>query len=285
LHHAFSQIHPFQDGNGRIARLLASFVLIKGGLFPLSIDRGDRSKYIDALESADNHEYQPLVDVFADNQISSIERALNWKTVEYSVGYGNVLDAFNEKLTDYRATEAERQNKRILNNMNSIFEEIRRQTVRIKEDMINRFDSTTVIDLSYCAPGESSGYYYNEQIIDYANLNKYYVNLSLSKCWVGVFLKIDSTKKYRIVLSLHHYGYDNSAFALGAFLSRAIPDIEGTRSKGASSPGPKYTDISLGIPPLTISSTKDTSEMISSIRQQVEISIMAALAYIANELG
>ncbi|MDR3602618.1 MAG: Fic family protein [Desulfosporosinus sp.] len=28
LHHVFVQIHPFQDGNGRIARLLTSFVLI-----------------------------------------------------------------------------------------------------------------------------------------------------------------------------------------------------------------------------------------------------------------
>jgi Fic family protein len=36
LHHSFVQIHPFQDGNGRLARLLASFVLIKDGLFPLT---------------------------------------------------------------------------------------------------------------------------------------------------------------------------------------------------------------------------------------------------------
>ena len=120
LHHAFSQIHPFQDGNGRIARLLASFILIKEGLFPLSIDREDRTKYIDALESADNGKYQLLIDVFADNQISSIERALNWKTVEYSSGYGNVLDAFDKKLAVYRATDAKRENKRVLSNMISI---------------------------------------------------------------------------------------------------------------------------------------------------------------------
>ena len=285
LHHAFSQIHPFQDGNGRIARLLASFILIKAGLFPLSIDRDDRSKYIDALESADKRKYQPLVEVFADNQISSIERSLNWKTVEYSAGYGNVLDVFDKKLADYRATEAERRNKRVISNMANIFEEIKRQMEKIKDDMTHRFDSATVIDLSFCVPGGTTDYYYNKQIIDYASLNNYYVNLSLGKCWVGVFLKIDSTKKYRILLSLHHYGYDNSAFAIGAFLSRAIPDIEGNRSKDAPSSGSKYTDISLGIPPLTISSTKDVSEMISSIKQQVEISIMAALAYIANELG
>lgn len=113
LHHAFVQIHPFQDGNGRIARLVASFVLIKEGLFPLSIDRDDRTKYIDALENADKRIYQPLIDVFAGNQISSIERALNWKTVEDSAGYDSILNVLSEKLTDYRAAVAEQQKKHI----------------------------------------------------------------------------------------------------------------------------------------------------------------------------
>ena len=39
LHHRFTQIHPFQDGNGRVARALASLVLIRVGLFPLVVNR------------------------------------------------------------------------------------------------------------------------------------------------------------------------------------------------------------------------------------------------------
>src|SRR5205807_5503511 len=35
LHHRFTQIHPFQDGNGRIARALASLVFLRAGWFPL----------------------------------------------------------------------------------------------------------------------------------------------------------------------------------------------------------------------------------------------------------
>ena len=49
FHHAFTTIHPFQDGNGRMARLLASLVLIKDGLFPLTVRRQDRKEYIDRL--------------------------------------------------------------------------------------------------------------------------------------------------------------------------------------------------------------------------------------------
>ncbi len=50
LHHRFTQIHPFQDGNGRLARAIASLVLIKHGLFPLVVTRDDRTAYLDALE-------------------------------------------------------------------------------------------------------------------------------------------------------------------------------------------------------------------------------------------
>lgn len=64
LHHAFTQIHPFQDGNGRVARVLASLVLIKGGLPPFTVVRQMRGRYIQALESADRGNSFPLVQFF-----------------------------------------------------------------------------------------------------------------------------------------------------------------------------------------------------------------------------
>lgn len=72
LHHRFTQIHPFQDGNGRVARALASIVFLKRGLFPLVIRDSDRKAYIGALEKADGGEMKPLCDLFARNQRGSI---------------------------------------------------------------------------------------------------------------------------------------------------------------------------------------------------------------------
>ena len=35
LHHRFGQIHPFQDGNGRVARALATMIFLRAGFVPL----------------------------------------------------------------------------------------------------------------------------------------------------------------------------------------------------------------------------------------------------------
>ena len=76
LHHRFTQIHPFQDGNGRLARAISSLILIRAGLFPLTIHRDYRSEYISALEKADAGDISQLIRLFADRQKSALLNAL-----------------------------------------------------------------------------------------------------------------------------------------------------------------------------------------------------------------
>ncbi len=83
LHHAFAQIHPFQDGNGRVARGLASLVLVKAGLAPLTVTRDMHPRYIRSLEAADEGRPQPLIDFFESaiyRQIVSLWRVLEVRT-------------------------------------------------------------------------------------------------------------------------------------------------------------------------------------------------------------
>lgn len=76
LHHRFTQIHPFQDGNGRVARTLASLIFLRDNWFPLTIDRDQRIPYIDALEEADKGDLAPLAELFASNQSTELGKAL-----------------------------------------------------------------------------------------------------------------------------------------------------------------------------------------------------------------
>jgi Fic family protein len=75
LHHRFAQIHPYQDGNGRVARSLASLAFIKGGWFPVVVTRDDRTRYIDALEVADEGDLRSLISFFADVQKRALFQA------------------------------------------------------------------------------------------------------------------------------------------------------------------------------------------------------------------
>jgi prophage maintenance system killer protein len=75
LHHRFTQIHPFADGNGRVARAIASLVFIGAGWFPLIVQREDWSRYIEALEKADNGDLRSLVAMFIEAQRNAIIQA------------------------------------------------------------------------------------------------------------------------------------------------------------------------------------------------------------------
>jgi Fic family protein len=51
MHIAFSSIHPFFDGNGRLARLIANIPLLKNGFLPIIISNEDRQEYIELLST------------------------------------------------------------------------------------------------------------------------------------------------------------------------------------------------------------------------------------------
>ena len=68
FHHRLVQIHPFPNGNGRHARLMADLLVMRlgGGRFSwgresLRDDGALRQRYIAALQAADNHDIGPLL--------------------------------------------------------------------------------------------------------------------------------------------------------------------------------------------------------------------------------
>ena len=77
LHHRFVQIHPFQDGNGRVARWLATLVYVQAGWLPLVVRNAERTEYFGALEQADGGSLKPLVDYFGKLQRRVLLRALS----------------------------------------------------------------------------------------------------------------------------------------------------------------------------------------------------------------
>lgn len=52
VHNQFVYVHPFNDGNGRVARLIFNFILIKHGYFPIIFYNDEKQRYYSNLRSA-----------------------------------------------------------------------------------------------------------------------------------------------------------------------------------------------------------------------------------------
>ena len=73
LHYRFILIHPFDDGNGRIVRLLLNYVLMRLGYPPFVIKNRDKETYFTALQKADTGNIDALTVYIAKTLVSWLE--------------------------------------------------------------------------------------------------------------------------------------------------------------------------------------------------------------------
>lgn len=73
FHYKFIRIHPFDDGNGRTARILMNFILMKFGFPPVIIKTEDKANYFAALQFADAGNIEAFITYIAQNLNRSLE--------------------------------------------------------------------------------------------------------------------------------------------------------------------------------------------------------------------
>ena len=202
LHHRFTQIHPYQDGNGRLARALTALVLLRAGLLPVVIDRDLRTEYIAALESADQSDLTPLAELFARLQRNAILQALSVEFQARVTGTSTVIAALTVKLEKRNSAELS-----VLRHANSIAEELRgiaektvaRSLAELESALRQLGAPVTEMNPNQPLP------WFKEEVRRVASEAQKFANLSEDHSAVSglISIKLESLK---FIVSLHHVG-------------------------------------------------------------------------------
>jgi len=214
LHHRFTQIHPFQDGNGRVARALASLVFLKAGWFAPVVRREDRDSYLDALELADRGDLGRLVSLFVKIQKRSLLQALSISdAVQRADRASDVVALIGEKSTSlHRQSRAETERlamelqiattQRLGSLVADLSKAVGQGTFRFFNDDNNQH------------PDEKS-HWFRFQVLETAKDLDYFADLSSFHHWARLCLRNDETAQ--ILISMHGVGrFNPSAVGVSA---------------------------------------------------------------------
>lgn len=216
LHHAFVQIHPFQDGNGRVARALASIDFIRAGLFPLLVDRTDFAKvYIPALEKADAGDLGTLVRYFGDCQKRMLLKAIS--EAEAAIGpaenFAAVLDAARQKVAlqrPLRSSERDQMAARLGRFQREVEKGLGLTARRVQTEV-------TGIRAVVTASRPPTEDMYEAELLEYADAHGYWADLREERAWVR--LQLQDGGRTDLVVTLHFVGNPSpGVLAAGLFL-------------------------------------------------------------------
>ncbi len=241
VHHRFAQIHPYQDGNGRVARALANLVLVKHELFPVVITRDQRPQYIDALEQADAGNLKPLTRLFAEIEKKTILEAISLppdSEIQMSTAVlDDVTNAIGSKLRKRR--EKVRQQLRAVDSVaedlqTSLLEHMRELAHSVVSQLAESAELRAGIQVIPGGPlhlynGRPTEHWYHFQVFKTAQETKQRVNFDEHHYFVRTQISGEDIPWLTFVISFHHIGQELSGIIeVTAFAEILYPRTEET---------------------------------------------------------
>lgn len=248
LHHRFTQIHPFQDGNGRVARALATLVFIKAGWFPPVIRRDDRTAYLDALQAADAGNLGPLVELFVKVQKRSLVQALSISsTVQRADRAADVVAQIAEKFAARRLD----QSAAIASLAVSLRDVATQRFAVVASDLRSAIaDDSFTFSAGNDRDDDEKAHWYRYQVIETARDLDYFADLSAFHHWARLVLR--NADRTEVLLSLHGVGRLNP-LAVGGSVCTFRKEPDGT----TLGPWTVCEDLFLADPGEPLASTRD----------------------------
>jgi fido (protein-threonine AMPylation protein) len=214
FHHRFTQIHPYQDGNGRVGRALTTLTLLRAELLPLVIDRDLRTEYIGALEQADAGELSALAGIFARLERTAIMQALSIDADAEISHQKTVTAAVIDTLSD-RFGKRKHAKLTELRRVNEVATALREGARSYLSDALNRLaeavSKIAVPDLQVANGGtdHGNGHWYKFEVVTTASANGKFANFGENHYFIKAWIRAER-ERLVFVLSFHHIGRELS---------------------------------------------------------------------------
>lgn len=286
LHHRFICIHPFEDGNGRVARALSLLVLLQGKYAPLVVDRRDRDEYIKALDAANERDLRPLVRLFARLEIVALRAELERpaRPVAAAAGSVSVARAFADQIKGMRATDPDQVARlaadlavavhgRLIPLVGDLGRGVR--------DAFREVDPDARYSVTSAAPPEEQAKYWWRQVRAAARQADFYVNRTDGYWWVRLHVTVfGQTLRYLVVVQKVGHG-ETGVLAVTAYADSLV--LEARDERDAPTP-----ESLLELQPtdsVTLVYTHEQEERWEEISQFVDQTLAAAVSKFARGLG
>ena len=214
FHHRFTQIHPYQDGNGRVVRAITTLILLGSDLLPLVIDRDLRSEYVNALEAADFGDLTLLASLTARLEQSAILQAL-------SIDVDAQVDQERRLTSAVIATLAAKFDRRKeakhaeLRHVNVLAMRLRARTRDLFQQALNELRDSVVeitnpeIHLAEGGPDRNNTHWYKFEVIQSGKQAEKFVNFDEDHYFVKATMRVER-ERLVFVTSFHHVGRELS---------------------------------------------------------------------------